>query len=154
MKISVQERVDTLQIVANIECSYLGLPHELSVGAEPMEETTIAFYRDSTHQIRVNIECLESMTAHEMLDAVCHEAYHAYQHRLCDAWKSVGNEYKNLMAFSKVPDYLDNFEHYADGEDDYFKYYFLMCEQTARQYAASAMEDYYWKIEYYLETDE
>lgn len=152
--LSVQERVDTLQIVANIECSYLGLPHELSVGAEPMEETTIAFYRDSTHQIRVNIEYLESMPAHEMLDALCHEAYHAYQHRLCDAWESVGNEYKNLMAFSYVSDYLANFENYTDGEDDFFEYYFLTCEQTARHYAASAVEDYYLKLEHYYGTEE
>lgn len=151
--LSIQERLDTLQVVVNIESSYLGLPHELTVGAEPMEENTIAFYRDAAHQIRINIEYLESMPAYEMLDAVCHEAYHAYQYRLCDAWESVGSDYKNLMAFSNVPDYMDNFANYIDGEDNFDEYYVLTCEETARQYAASAVKDYYLKIEYYLETD-
>ena len=89
-----------------------------------------------------------------MLDAVCHEEYHAYQYRLCDAWESVGADYKNLMAFSNVPDYKDNFENYVDGEDDFYGYYVLTCEQTARQYAASAVEDYYLKIDYYLGTSD
>ena len=151
--LNLQERVDTLQVIVNIECSYLGLPHELTVGADTMEENTIAFYRDNTHQIRVNIEYLESMPAREMLDAVCHEAYHAYQYRLCDAWESVGSDYKNLMVFSNVQDYKDNFENYVDGEDDFEEYYVLTCEQNARQYAASAVEDYYFKIDYYLGND-
>lgn len=145
--LTLQERLDTLQVVANIECSYLGLPHGLTVGAEPMADHTIAFYRDDAQQIRINIECLENQPASEMLNAVCHEAYHAYQHRLCDAWMSVGNDYKNLMAFSKVPEYMDNFENYVEGKEDFDAYYALACEQTARQYAGNAVKHYYRQIE-------
>ena len=58
------------------------------------------------------------------------------------------------MVFSYVSDYLANFENYTDGEDDFFDYYFLTCEQTARHYAASAVEDYYLKLEHYYGTEE
>lgn len=152
-ELTLQERLDTLQVIANIECSNLGLPHGLTVGTEPMADNTIAFYRDDAQQIRINIECLENEPASEMLNAVCHEGYHAYQYRLCDAWISVGNDYKNLMAFSKVPEYMDNFENYVEGKDDFDAYYALTCEQTARQYAVTAVEHYYCQIENYLGPD-
>lgn len=148
--LTLQERIDTLQVVTNIESSYLGLSHELNVGAEPMEESTIAFYTDRNHQIRINIDYLESFSAKEILDAICHEAYHAYQHRLCDAWDSIDEEYRELIAFENVSSYKDNFANYKDTDDDFLAYYLLECEQAARQYAEESVEDYYYKIDYYL----
>ena len=148
--LTLQERIDTLQVVANIESSYLGLPHELNVGAEPMEESTVAFYTDRNHQIRINIDYLESFPAKETLAAVCHEAHHALQYALCDLWDSIDSNYRELIIFENVPSYKENFANYRDTEDDFLAYYLMECEQAARQYAEESVEDYYYKIDYYL----
>lgn len=47
-ELGTREKLNTLQVIANIESSYLGLPHSLTVGAEPMDEGTCAFYSDET----------------------------------------------------------------------------------------------------------
>lgn len=147
--LDLNEKANTLQTVANIEASYLGLPHELNVKIDTLRESTIAQYDDRTHTITVSITYLESMPAEEMLDSICHESYHAYQHRLIDAYNSVDVEYRDLLTFYFVPIYEEEFQNYVDGKDDDLAYYFQMCEMKARDYAEESVIDYYEKIEMY-----
>lgn len=148
--LDTQQRLEVLQVAANVEASYLGLPHELPVGVGTMGQNTVGYYDDMTQTMFVNIDWLETAPAWEMLDTVCHEAYHAYQFSLCDAWKSLDPYYRELMAFNNVPTYLDNFANYINGEENYDDYYNLACEQTARQYAEEAVTDYYDILERHL----
>lgn len=151
--LSTAEKLDTLQTVANIEVYYLGLPHELNVIAEPLSENTLACYNDRTHVITINIDHLESDSAHDILDSICHEARHSYQHRLCDVFDSVSDEQKELLVFYNVQMYKQEFSSYVDGKDDATGYYFQWCESDARSYAREAVIDYYSKIETYLEKE-
>ena len=152
--LNLNEKANTLQTVANIEASYLGLPHELNVKIDTLRESTIAQYDDRTHTITVSITYLESMPAEEMLDSICHESYHAYQHRLIDAYNSVDVEYRDLLTFYFVPIYEEEFQNYVDGKDDDLAYYFLMCEMKARDYAEESVIDYYNKIEMYTSDED
>ena len=151
--LSTAEKLNTLQTVANIEVYYLGLPHELNVIAGPLSENTLACYNDRTHVITINIDHLESDSAHDILDSVCHEARHAYQHRLCDVYDSVSDEQKELLVFYNVQMYKQEFSSYVDGKDDAIGYYFQWCESDSRSYAREAVIDYYSKIETYLEKE-
>ena len=152
--LNLNEKANTLQTVANIEASYLGLPHELNVKIDTLRESTIAQYDDRTHTITVSITYLESMPAEEMLDSICHESYHAYQHRLIDAYNSVDVEYRDLLTFYFVPIYEEEFQNYVDGKDDDLAYYFQMCEMKARDYAEESVIDYYNKIELYTSDED
>lgn len=152
--LNLNEKANTLQTVANIEASYLGLPHELNVKIDTLRESTIAQYDDRTHAITVSITYLESMPAEEMLDSICHESYHAYQHRLIDAYNSVDVEYRDLLTFYFVPIYEEEFQNYVDGKDDDLAYYFQMCEMKARDYAEESVIDYYNKIEMYTSDED
>lgn len=149
--LSIEEKMYTLQTIANIESHYLGLPHELNLQIESLDENVLAHYVDSTHSISLNINYFDD-TAHEILDSLCHEAYHAFQHRLVEAYDSVDPEYQNLMIFNNAEQFKEEFQHYTRGQDDFFEYFLQGCEETARVYSASAVQDYYRKIDLYSAT--
>lgn len=147
---STPEKLNVLQTVANIEAYYLGLPHELNVIAGALPENVMACYNDKTHVITINIDHLEVDPAHDILDSLCHEARHAYQHRLCDVYDSVSEEQRELLVFYNVQMYKQEFSNYVNGKEDAFGYYYQWCESDARAYAREAVIDYYSKNETYL----
>lgn len=148
------EKLFTLQVIANIESSFLGLPHSLTVGAEPMDEKTCAYYSDEKKEIRINIDYLENASPADLLETLCHEAHHAYAQNIVEAYDSTDDQYKSLLIFQYAPEYKENFANYIDGEDDYLAYYLQAVELHARQYAAEAVEEYYSRIEQYFGTAE
>lgn len=151
--LSTAEKLNTLQTVANIEVYYLGLPHELNVIIGPLPENTLACYNDRTHEITISIDHLEADSAHDTLDSLCHEARHAYQHRLCDVYDSVSDEQRELLVFYNIQMFKQEFSSYVDGKEDALGYYFQWCESDARSYAQESVIDYYSKIETYLEKE-
>ena len=62
----------------------------------------MACYKDRTHVITINIDHLEVDQAHDILDSLCHEARHAYQHRLCDVYDSISEEQRELLVFYNI----------------------------------------------------
>lgn len=152
-KLETQERMEVLQCVANIEASYLGLPHELNVNATNMSFSTLAYYTDATHSIYINLEYLEKSSAADNLESICHEARHAFQHRLVEAYNSTDEECRTLRIFDKADKFASEFADYDEGTDDFDKYYEQECETDSRAYAKDAVCDYYEKIEYYLNNE-
>lgn len=148
--LTTQEKLDTLQTVANIEANYLGLPNELNVGAANLDEDTLACYDDSTHTISIDLDHLENDSAYDVLKSCCHEAYHSYQHRLVDAYNASDEQLRELRLFKAAARYSNEFDGYADGDNDFYTYYFQDCEIDARDYAIDAVEDYYNRIDEYL----
>lgn len=150
--LSTKEKLNVLQCIANIEASYLGISNELNVGASNLEQNTLASYDDGTHTIYIDLDLLEKSSAEDVLDSLCHEAYHGYQHRLVDVYNSSSEEDRQLRVFNKVADYADEFGGaYVDGDEDFYTYYSQQCETDARAYAKNAVEDYYSRIDAYLE---
>ena len=140
--ISMEEKVSAMQVIANIESRYLGLPHELTLIVSQLPSGTVACYNDRTHHIEIDVEHLEDASPLEILDSICHEAYHAYQYRLCDAYDCLDNEYKTLIDFYDATLYKEEFANYINGEDDMFEYYHQQCEIKAREYAQISTEEY------------
>lgn len=146
--LSVAEKMRTLQVIANIEARYLGLPHELNVRIESLDDGTIAHYVDSTHSLSLNINFF-NRDATEIVESLCHEAYHAYQHRLVEVYVGLDNEHKKLLAFYDVEDYKNEFADYKNGDEDFWSYYYQKCEVSARSYARNAIAEYLDRIEDY-----
>lgn len=149
--LSTKDKLNVLQCVANIEAHYLGISNELNVGASNLPEYTLACYSDVSHTIYINLEHLENDPAAEVLNSCCHEAYHSYQHRLVDAYNEAPEEIQKLRIYSNAVRYVDEFATYADGYEDFFSYYSQQCEKDARKYAEDAVDDYYSRINEYLE---
>ena len=152
VNLSTKEKIDVMQTVANIEARYLGIPNEINVGVANLREYTLACYSDQIHTIYIDLEHIEKDRAEDVLNSCCHEVFHCYQYRLIDAFNNTGDNLKELRIFKGVTDYIDEFETYADGYQDFCAYYFQQCEMDAREYGESAVEDYYARIEAYLES--
>ena len=153
--LSTDERIETLQVIANIEAQELGLPNELRVILVPDEDKTIAGYQDSTHTIRFNIDYLDSLSAKESLISICHEAEHAYQHRLVNVYDEIDDDYKNLPVFQTAAKYKNEFQNYIDvnKEENFDDYYFQACEVNARIVSEHRAEEYYSTINLHYDVD-
>lgn len=148
--LTTQEKLDTLQTVANIEAYYLGLPNELNVGAANLGKYTRACYNDRTYTISIDLNHLENDSVYDVLDSCCHEAYHSYQHRLVDAYNAADENFKGLRIYRPAARYGLEFSNYTDGDYDFCSYYYQDCEMDARDYAEDAVCDYYNRIFEYL----
>jgi len=148
--LTIQEKMELLQTVADIEASYLGLGSGLPVCGESLEGNTLAEYRHTTGQIVVDLVCLEEDSGWDLLEYVCHEAYHAYQYELCELYAEVDERHQSLRLFSKTKTYAEEFRFYNNGSEDFYIYYYQNCEVDARQYADNALSDYYERINAYV----
>ena len=140
-KLNVDEKLSGLQAIANVEGEYLGIPHELNVGASNLSEGTVGYYDDSNHEIVIDIDYLLYESSAKMVNAVAHEAYHAAQHRMIDLYDSVDDSTKELIFFKEVRAYKNEFTQYESG-DDFVAYYLQKCESSARAYAKEAVDRY------------
>lgn len=150
MNLTMQEKLDTLQTVANIEAHYLGLPNELNVGAANLGEYTLACYNDRTHTISIDLNHLENDSVYDVLNSCCHEAYHSYQHRLVDTYNGADENFKGLRIYRSAAQYGQEFANYNNGNYDFCSYYYQDCEMDARDYAEDAVYAYYDRIFEYL----
>lgn len=148
--LSVSEKMDILAVVRNIEVQYLGIPHEVYVAIKTTNDGILGYYDHKEHTIVIDHELISSDDVKETLHTLCHEMYHAYQYNQIEAYKSVDEEYKNMLMFSNARAYEEEFQNYISGEDDFWGYILQDSEIMADKYAQEAVEDYYRKIEVYL----
>ncbi len=141
--LTLREKLDVLQVVANLEQSYLGISQTLTVVAEDMKERTCGYYDDYEWTIHLNRAHLEEKSAKFVLDTVCHEAYHAYQKRLVEVYCRVDEKTRNLMMFRQMETYLWETILYVDTGADYMGYYNQDTEAHARAYAEERVKAYY-----------
>lgn len=154
-ELTAAERLDVLQKVANIESTYLGIPHELNVGATVLDDGVLGGYNDNTNSIIIDLTHLEHDDSYEVLDTVLHEARHAYQHSLISFYQIAAPEYKQLLVFKEVQQYDAEFSNYTHGSSNetFDDYYYQTCEEDARSYADERSWLYWYYIEDYLEND-
>ena len=153
-KLSVDEKLDVLQTIANIEQRYLGLPHELNVGAENLKEDLAGYYSDSEHLIVVSMDSLLNDTPYMLTNTIAHEAYHCLQHRMVDAYNEASDELKPLRLYNGASVYKEEFSDYVDGFKDFCGYYLQKCEEDARRYAENAADEYFERLDEYIDLAE
>ena len=134
-KLSIQEKLDALQVISDIEAEYLGLPYKIDVGAGNATYMTLAFYNDNNYEIVVNIDDLFKRSSWTLLNAICHEVYHSYQYRMLDIYHSADDSLKGMRFFGNTASYAEEFSNYTHPEKDIVKYTNQVCENTAKAYA-------------------
>lgn len=145
-KLSTLKKINTLQVVANLEAYTLGLPNELNVRASNLEGAVTALYSEATHGIVIDLDHLENDPVETVLRSIFHEAYHSYQNRMVDLYETVPPEMKRLQIFQNAAAYEKEFLHYEEGEENFEAYYEQKCETDARNYAEETVKKYYGKI--------
>lgn len=92
--ISVEERINVLQVVADIEAIHLDIP-SIPVSADIIVDAgTLAYYRPSEKRITLSKDYLANCLGHSALDNILHEMYHAYQHATIELYESLDEENK------------------------------------------------------------
>ena len=133
--LSLQEKVDLMQLVANIETSYLGIPEGLQVCCESLPPYTLGSYVHEDSTIRIGKDHLLYDSAEACVETVLHEAYHSFQHYLCAVYSQVEDPYRELYFLRNAAIYADEFGAYQDGSSGFWAYYNQSCEADARRYA-------------------
>lgn len=146
VKLSLEERLGVLQTIANIEQNYLGLSHELNVGAKTLDEGVLGCYYESEHLVLISIDCLLNESSYKCVEVTCHECRHAYQYCLTCAFESLDTKYKTLLLFSSVRSYKTEFNNYIDGKDDLHGYLSQKCENDAYLYGLMSADEYFQRI--------
>lgn len=141
--LSSDEKLSVLQTVANIERNYLGLPNELNVTANVLNDDLLGQYNDTTHTIIISLDVVEQSEARECLRTVTHECFHSYQARVVDVFKAASKENRKLRLFEAAQAYDQEYAHYDDGSSDIEGYWNQALEEDARAYAYEAVLFYY-----------
>lgn len=148
-----QERLNLLQIVANIEQQSLGIATDTRISAANLTSFYYGFYRDWTGEIAVTIDALMAESPEKVISTVCHEIYHNYQYKLVDLYETVDDASRQLRLFDRAERYGYEFENYNSGAEDMEAYRRQACEADAREYAENAVKQYMALLHFY-EMDE
>lgn len=153
-ELNPQQKLDVLGVVLNIEIRYLGLNHEVYLKSSVLNGETAAHYNHKDHEIVIDLGQLETASAADVLDSLCHECYHAYQYQIIALYEDTPEKYRNMLLFQYVGSYIEETSHYNDGSSDLMDYYYQTIEIQARQYAELAVADYYGRIRECLTTED
>ena len=146
------QKLDVLQIIVNIEATYLGLPQEVTVVADPLSPVIAGTYIDELKLIKLNWDVLEG-SSYEALRVTLHEIHHSYEHAVADLYESLDAEDKQLRMFKQAASYAEEREHYVDVFEDYNAYIEQQMELDSDAYAERAVEVYRYQIACWVAED-
>ncbi len=149
--LTIDEKLDVIAVVKNIEMSSLGIAHEIYIKSESLGGSVLGCYSPSERSIAVDTDHLRSSTTLEVVETICHECFHAYQHQQVEVYNSVSEEYRAMPMFSSAQKYAYEFENYIDGGEDFDAYYSQLSEENAREYSQLKAEVYFEKIDAWYE---
>ncbi len=149
-KLSVDEKLEVLKVIRNIEVAYLGIPHKVHLSAGVMDDGVLGYYSHKEHSVVINHRHIESSLAEDVLETLCHEIFHAYEHNEVELFNSVDAKYKNMIVFSNSQAYEDDFKNYVSADEDLIGYITQVSEINSAKYAKSSVKEYYRLIDKYL----
>ena len=73
---------------------------------------------------------------------------------MADAYNEASDELKPLRLYNGASVYKEEFSDYVDGFKDFCGYYLKKCEEDARRYAENAADEYFERIDEYIDLAE
>lgn len=148
--LTVDEKMQLLQVVADIEGRYLGLDTRIRIGCSDLKEDVLGYYKDSTKEIQIDTEYLDS-EPREVICLLCHEMYHAAQHEYARIYDKLSQDEKKSYFLTEAAEYAEELKHYKNGEEggayEYFSYYSQTLEREARAYGLVSAEQIFQRID-------
>ena len=141
VELSDQEKLDVLQVVADIEADYLGI-QPVSVVNCRMEEHTIGYYSHAQRQTAIDLAQHEGKSALSYVRTVLHECRHAYQHDCVDSLDWSDPLVQQGAYFMQAREWKRNQDGYVTAEESLSGYYEQAIEQDARDYEENRLYDY------------
>ena len=147
-KLEQKEKLNILQIIANIEATYLGLKTPVRVGTRFIGTDISGCYDNSKKTAYICIDRLEIQCPKESVKTLLHEMKHAYQHECVELLEKVG-DYSGLLLFKDARTFSEGFEEYPyerDTPEQMIAYMRNATEVSARAYSMY-YKDYFTLIE-------
>ena len=146
--LSIQEKVDLLQIICDYECKYvLGCEPVVVYSGLTSRESVCGEFSSRTRSIVISEQYLQNSDVEDVVETALHETRHAYQHSLVEMYFSletqIKDEYKNLFPFQQAKSFAEEFEDYCTGDEDFNKYHAQSVEKDSREWAEQRVEEYY-----------
>lgn len=140
-KASKDKKKEYAQRLIDYECGKLYIkPLKLYVDPK-MQNHQYGYYINSNRIIALSKNRLYKGNVLEVLNAICHESYHALEYSLIQSGDIYnGNTDIEKTVQYKISKYKSEFENYrdyktSDGALSFYKYYNQMCESDSRTYA-------------------
>ncbi len=147
--LELPQRLELLQLVADIEADALGIPR-VKVGTAVLEEYELGCYYLNGNRVSINLLYLSEYSGYGMAEVICHEVYHSYQHCQVDLYRKATDQEKQLAIFRDAAVYDREFSNYVDYGTDPEGYAGQLCEINCDLYAFAAATDYRHHIDQYL----
>lgn len=148
--LSIEDKLLVAQKIVNCQARHYGLSREIMVGTDDLSTGTLAYYKDSTHQVVIDLEYLQNAYSYEVLETLLHEVYHAYQHNQVELYQKLDKEDRNLFMFYDISVYMEEFANYEDGDENFYSYYTQLAEIHAREASETESLEYIAAINEYL----
>lgn len=101
-----------------------------------VDSRVAGYYDDSEHLILINVDYLMTASGHDVCNTVIHEAYHALEHRMVDAYLAAPDDMKNLEIYRDAAVYKREFDNYQEcSGEDFLAYSNQLCEKHASFWA-------------------
>ena len=132
--LSDQEKVDVLQVIADIETHYMKIVPVTVVNCH-LENRTIGVYDHSQRQAQIDLDKHIGYESLEYVNTILHECRHAYQHDCVDSLDWSDTEVQTGIYFSEVRNWRYEHANYVSASEDRDVYYNQWIEKDARHYA-------------------
>ena len=132
--LSLQEKLDKLQIVADFERVRQGIPFELKIGAKVLAANVLAAYNPKDRSISIDFDTLSDYSGMEILHILMHEMEHAVQAAEVELYYDTADKYRNLNIFRETKIYAEELVNYKGEGEGYEN---QQVEKDAESYAES-----------------
>ena len=135
--LSLQSRLDLLQLLADIEAYDLRIPTVPLESTKLISYATLATYGPEKKIITIDLQHVNVDTAFECVRSVIHEMRHHMQHQFIEVI-DFSNEASDSCYFDQIRNWREEFLNYNSGygsEEDYEAYASQSCEEDARAYS-------------------
>lgn len=147
--LSVDERLEVMEVVKNIEMRYLGVQRDIDVEVGELDEFVLGAYRLRENKIIISESHIKHASSYDVLHTLIHECHHAYTNEQVEALMCLPESYRSLRVFNAIRVYKEEYSDYTGGGEDYLEYCMQLCELEAEKYAEESVEEYCVAIEEY-----
>lgn len=146
-EMDTQEKLDTLQVIADIEADYLQI-EPVSVVSMHLENHTLGSYNDANRTIKIDFDQHTEYDAMKCLNTLLHECRHAYQHDCVDSLDWSDEQVLTGLYYAQARQWRQNLASYIRSCNDYDAYRNQAIEVDAREYADEVEDIYqhYWYL--------
>lgn len=142
-----QEKVNALQVVADIETNYMGIQSVVVVNCH-LENRTIGAYDHSRRQVQIDLQKHEGYDPEEYLNTLLHECRHAYQHDCIDSLDWSDPAVQAGIYYAEARKWRFEHANYISLSEDRDAYYRQAIESDARRYADEGVYVYQQYIDF------